>query len=184
MNEVKEEWRLIPGYGNLYYISNYGRVYRCKTAKKQSRIVKATKPRKGAPFITLAWDGRKANTSIPKLLDLTFGLEGDGPYYEFKDGNRDNLFIENIRRTRMRQSYNRGNCLKDALKNGGYSCTHTLNGKDYFYIVKGKSELKNKGINSRLVDICFDDRYQGRAISNKTNKGIETLVVYRPEVSK
>lgn len=179
MNEVKEEWRLIPGYGNLYYISNYGRVYRCKTARKRGGMVKIRKPKNGAPYVALAWYGKNTNVSVPKLLDLVFGLEGDGFYYEFKDGNRDNLFIKNICRTCMRQSYNRVACQKDALKSRGYSCMYTLNGKDYFHVIKDKSELKRKGINSRLVDICFDDQYQGRAISDKTSKGIETLVVCR-----
>lgn len=174
MDEVKEEWRPIPGYGDMVYISNYGRVLKHGENGRQDKILCQRKGR--IPSVNIRYKGCVRSASIPLLLDLTFGIEGKGLYYGFKDGNNQNLYVGNVYRTPIKPKSSKPKLKKEG---GNYNCIYTLNDTDTYYVVRNREELKIKGINQRLVDICFSEKYMGRAISDKTSNGVETLVVCR-----
>lgn len=109
---MKEEiWEDIPGFDGNYQVSTLGRVRsvdrevdvmsitRCGwyTKKCKGRILKIEKGDNGFNYVRLYLDGIKVKRQIQRLVAVTF-LENpnDYDYVGFKDGNKDNMALENL----------------------------------------------------------------------------------------
>ena len=70
ISDMKEIWRDIEGYYNLYKISNLGRVKSFWYSKE--RLLKARKHTNGYLRVALCKDGKKKFYSVHRLVALAF----------------------------------------------------------------------------------------------------------------
>lgn len=109
---MKEEiWKDIPGFDGIYQASTLGRVRSvdrkvtinspnrggCFTRSRKGKILEIAKEGNGFNYVYLYEDGVKVKRQIQRLVAITF-LENpnDCDYVGFKDGNRDNVTLENL----------------------------------------------------------------------------------------
>lgn len=111
---MKEIWKPIPGYKNLYEASNMGRVRRaCKTLQKQKYSIVAQRLHNGYPICWLGKNKTRIRYKIHRLVLLAFvcpcpaGMEGS----HLNDTKTDNRLVNLAWMTH-------GENLKLAFKNG------------------------------------------------------------------
>lgn len=178
MESVKEVWKKIPGYGDVFYISDKGRVYRHGDKLKDMLL----KPYLDRTIATIVLRTRKFKrvVSVPKLLDMAFGLEGEGKYYGYHDGNCANLSLKNVYRTNKIQR-NKAYLEETAFDDGSYNCVVTANGVDEYYQAKNEDELveivSESGIDELAVRHSFNN--QGKAIVYRSRNQMYTVLVCR-----
>ena len=107
---VKEEWKDIPNFEGEYQASTHGRIrsldtmkYYLKNGKEEKqfhrgKILKPYPQAGGYMTVTLYKDGLEEFWFVHRLLAITF-LENPKKWksVSFKDGNKNNVTIENIR---------------------------------------------------------------------------------------
>lgn len=93
-----EEFRDIPGYEGLYKIGSKGTVVSYAGKKPIIRKHNVDKQRKNQRTILLSNDTKVKRFSVAKLMAQVFELPNPHGYHYvgFKDGNKDNLDIENL----------------------------------------------------------------------------------------
>ncbi len=80
---MDETWRDIPGYENLYQVSDQGRIkgvsVRCNNKYKPGRILKSANDGRGYIHIVLCRDGKKFDWHVHRLVLIAFrGSPPDG----------------------------------------------------------------------------------------------------------
>lgn len=110
MND-NEIWKDIDGYDGAYQISNYGKV---KSVERKvynpavlgdndyrtvPELIRKHNIMKGYHCITLLKDGTKKSCRVAKLVMQAFGTPqpSDKHQISYIDGNKDNLFIDNLK---------------------------------------------------------------------------------------
>lgn len=176
MESVKEVWKKIPGYGGVFYISDKGRVYR-HGDKKKDRMLRVY-DNQGLMLVRLSYAARAVTRTIPRLLDETFGLDGEGPFFKYKDGDYTNVSLENVSRVRSNWRAGRKQVNRiDAKKN--YNCVLTIDDIDIYYSVDNEYELdqrtSNLGIDWRAIKHSF--AHPGKANVYRIDNQMYTLLV-------
>lgn len=178
MENAKEIWKKIPGYGGVFYISDKGRVYRHGDKMKDTML----KPYLDRTIATIVLRTRKFKrvVSIPKLLDMAFGLEGEGKYYGYHDNNCANVSLANVYRTDKMQK-NKAYLEETSFDDGSYNCVVTADGVDEYYQAKNEDELveivSEAGIDKLAVRHSFNN--QGKAIVYRDGSQMYTVLVCR-----
>lgn len=176
MGNAKEVWKKIPGYGGVFYISDKGRVYR-HGDKKKDRIVKAGFNH-GLMRVKLSYASRTVDRTIPRLLDETFGLDGEGKFFEYKDGDPTNVSLENVSRVRSNWKAGRKPA-KGTNAEKSYNCVLTIDDVDIYYSVDNEYELdqrtSNLGIDWRAIKHSF--AHPGKANVYRIDNQMYTLLV-------
>lgn len=102
---MKEVWKDIKGYENLYQVSNYGNVksldryIKNKNGKMQFYNEKILRPNdsKGYLKVTLSKNNRQRTFRIHVLVAKTFISNPENkPEVNHKDGNKHNNHIDNL----------------------------------------------------------------------------------------
>lgn len=108
---TKEIWKDIPGFDGVYQVSTLGRV---RSVDRKVDVITPTRNRghirnskgvilgiekstNGFNYVRLYKEGVKVRLQLHRLIAYTF-LENpnDCKYVRFKDGNRDNMGIDNL----------------------------------------------------------------------------------------
>ena len=93
MNTMNEEWKPIPGYEDLYQVSNTGKVKRLPKGK----LLKPWKDKGGYPSVKLCKGGKRKFRYVHRLvLEAFVGECPDGMECLHADGNPANNKIENL----------------------------------------------------------------------------------------
>lgn len=112
---VNEEWRDIPGYENLYMISNYGKVWSCRSKK----LLKA-KCNKGYLRIGLHKDGKQKDYFVHRLVAIVFiPNEEAKPEVNHIDEDKKNNCTTNLEWVSAKENTNHGtrnNRISDYVK--------------------------------------------------------------------
>lgn len=89
----KELWKPVPGYENLYIVSNRGRVY----GLKNRRLLKAAVMNKGYMLVTL-WKNNEQNSTLVHRIVAQVFLPNPGnlPQVNHKDTNKMNNYVSNL----------------------------------------------------------------------------------------
>lgn len=178
MESVKEVWKKIPGYGGVFYISDKGRVYR-HGDKLKDMLLKPYLDRTIATIVLRTAKSKRV-VSIPKLLDMAFGLEGEGKYYGYHDGNCANLSLTNVYRTN-KPLKTKALLEETSFDDGSYNCVVTADGVDKYYQARNEDELieivSNSGVNELAVRHSFNN--QGKAIVYQSGNQMYTVLVCR-----
>ena len=112
---MKEEWRDIKGYENLYQISNYGRVKSFYNNKEQ--VLKNWINPNGYLLVTLCKNKKKKKISIHRLVAETFLDNPCGyPQINHKDEDKTNNYIENLEWCDAKYNNNYGTKIERQLK--------------------------------------------------------------------
>lgn len=176
MENAKEIWKKIPGYGGVFYISDKGRVYR-HGDKKKDRMVKAYFGQ-GLMRVKLSYASRIVDRTIPRLLDETFGLDGEGTFFEYKDGDPTNVSLENVSRVRCNWKPDRKQAERTNVEKS-YNCVLTIGDVDTYYNVENEYELEQRtsdlGIDWRAIKYSFEN--PGKANIYWLNNKTYTLLV-------
>lgn len=90
---LKELWRNIDGYKELYQVSNLGNVRSFKY--NTSRILKERINRRGYCYINLCQNGKYKSCSIHRLVAIAFLGKSDLTV-NHKDGDKENNLLENL----------------------------------------------------------------------------------------
>ncbi len=90
MNEI---WKPIPGYKDIYEVSNLGRIK--SYARRYCRILRASLNTKGYPQVCLWRDGGKSIFRVHRLVLLTF-LGENNLECNHKDGIKTNNRLDNL----------------------------------------------------------------------------------------
>lgn len=86
-----EEFRDIPGYEGLYEVSNLGRV------RRNGKILKPSKNKKGYLQVSLCKNGTKKNARIHRLVAQSFISNPQNlPQINHKDEDKTNNAVENL----------------------------------------------------------------------------------------
>lgn len=86
-----EEFRDIPGYEGLYEVSNLGRV------RRNGKILKPSKNKKGYFQVSLCKNGTKKNARIHRLVAQSFISNPQNlPQINHKDEDKTNNAVENL----------------------------------------------------------------------------------------
>jgi hypothetical protein len=94
--EGKENWRDIPGYEELYQVSDRGRARRLGRYGMVYNYLKAT-TRSGYQHVALRANGKAKIWSLHRLVMLAFvGVCPEGMEVNHKDGNRANNYLGNL----------------------------------------------------------------------------------------
>lgn len=103
---IKEIWRPIKGYENLYEISNHGRIKGVDRYVKgrygnlrfqKGHIRKATYNNRGYQAIPLCKDGKYKTFLVHRLVAETFIPNPDNlPEVNHKDENKENNYVDNL----------------------------------------------------------------------------------------
>ena len=93
--EIKEIWKDIQGYENLYQISNLGNVKSLKYGKE--RVLKQGIQKNGYYFVILCKDGKPKTYKIHRLVAQTFlDNPNNYPCVNHKDENKTNNCASNL----------------------------------------------------------------------------------------
>ena len=114
----KEVWKDIPDFGGVYQVSTLGRVRTVDrkvtvinptqggeyTRSRKGEILKIVKSDNGFNYVSLYKEGVKFKRQIQRLVAIAF-LENpdDCDYVGFKDGNKDNMVLENLEWTNKKR---------------------------------------------------------------------------------
>ena len=91
-----EEWKYIAGYGNLYQVSNLGRVRSFQPRWKKPRMIKPSIDNGGYQILTLVGvDGTHHTKTVHRLVAGEF-LEIPPLDVNHKDGNKRNNRLSNL----------------------------------------------------------------------------------------
>ena len=102
---MKEIWRDIKGYENLYQISNLGRIKtkqkkvnnRFKDIIREEKIIKLSLNRNGYYIVHLWKDGKSINKTVHRLVANAFiPNENKLPLINHKDENKKNNCVDNL----------------------------------------------------------------------------------------
>lgn len=86
-----EEFRDIPGYEGMYEVSNLGRV------RRDGKILKPSKNKKGYLQVSLCKNGTKKNARIHRLVAQSFISNPQNlPQINHKDEDKTNNAVENL----------------------------------------------------------------------------------------
>lgn len=93
-----EIWKLIPGFGGRYYVSNQGRVFSNGINGGRPGIMKPANNGKGYLMVILCWGGVKEARSVHRLVAEAFvpGKTEERCCVNHKDGNGINDVAENL----------------------------------------------------------------------------------------
>ena len=112
-------WRPIPGYRDMYEISNFGEIRSWWQMGGKRRHTKADKPHICRPYFRIRqgkkndlqiilWDGEKKHGPIPVkniMRDVWMQGEIPGKYVAFKDGDPKNCALNNLRYADLSEQY-------------------------------------------------------------------------------
>lgn len=88
-----ELWKPIPGFENLYIISNRGRVY----GIKKRRLLKAAVMNKGYMLVTLWKDNEQTSMLVHRIVAQVFlPNPANLPQVNHKDTNKMNNYVSNL----------------------------------------------------------------------------------------
>ena len=166
---MKEIWKNIKGYEDLYQVSNLGRIKSTKT----KTIRKATKNKNGYLYVDLWGKGKRVKKTIHRLVAETF-LDNKNNFTDInhKDGNKLNNKLSNLeyctRSYNLKEAYRLKlrKKVKPMLNKKDYLCPtskkinqYDLNGnfiKEWGSTMQIERELKIK--HSHISDCCLKNR--------------------------
>ena len=162
----QEIFQDIPGYENIYQVSNKGRVKSFKG--KKERILRAGVFSNGYLGVVLAKENRAISFTVHKLMAITFlnhTQNGNNIVVDHIDNNKLNNNLENLQLIS-----NRLNCSKDKKGTSKYTGVswNTSVGKWYAHIV----------LNSKRIHLgIYDDELEAsiaynNALNDFNNKNI------------
>jgi hypothetical protein len=98
MSEQNEVWKAIPGYEELYEVSNQGRVRssRTKTNTFKGKVLKQKTVRRGYKQVCLVKDGKKKFVPVHRLVLYAFVGPVPGLECNHKNGNPSDNNLENL----------------------------------------------------------------------------------------
>lgn len=123
---MQEEWRDIPGFEGHYKVSNMGNVLSVERTciarherRVRQRLLKKSKVLRGGKLQGLRVklslpDGKHLHASIARLMLVAFVGDESDKVAHYKDGNPENLTIENLEWSTFRE-------IAIAAPNGGYA---------------------------------------------------------------
>lgn len=94
---MKEEWKWVKGYENLYAISNYGNVVSLYGNRRYRKL--SIKNKNGWYLSFKATDEQKSRKTLRIHIEVVRAFIGDIPkgyHVHHKDGNKQNNYIENL----------------------------------------------------------------------------------------
>ena len=150
---MKEQWKPIEGYEELYEVSNHGRVkskdrtVACGTGIKQAkgRIIKPQDNTKGYKYVVLHKNGKRENAYIHRLVALHFIPREEGKdTINHLDHKRDNNNVKNLEWTTQKENVR----WSAELMKKPRPCFRTNTGE--FYISKA---TKRKGFRVRVAGV-------------------------------
>lgn len=107
MEEIKEEWRDIEGYENLYQVSNLGRVKSLKFGKE--KILKLKKTWDGYCIVGLCQQNKRKDYLVHRLVAQTFIDNPQNlPQVNHRDENPLNNDVQNLEWCTPKQNINYG----------------------------------------------------------------------------
>lgn len=90
---LREIWRDVKGYGGLYQVSIFGKVY----SKKANKIIQPYRNNKGYLKIDLYKDGKCEKFFVHRLVAETYIPNPNGyPQVNHKDENKENNRVSNL----------------------------------------------------------------------------------------
>lgn len=94
----KPIWKNVPGYENLYQVSNLGQVRSLNYRRTgETKILKPEKDTKGYLRVTLCKNGKRKNCQVHRLVALSFIQNDENlPCVNHKDENPSNNHVENL----------------------------------------------------------------------------------------
>ena len=112
-----EEWRQIPGYGDRYLVSNYGRIksigIKNRFICKSDRILRGSYNKLRYKRVVLAYGGKKHTTVVHRLVAMAFLPNPQNlPCINHKDENPSNNHVDNLEWCTHKYNINYGNCRK------------------------------------------------------------------------
>lgn len=94
MNDNNERWADLIGYEGKYIISSEGKIRNVKTQKNLKIHTTIGKYK----TCIISKEGKSETRSVAKLMLLSFGIDNPNDYkrFRFKDGNPENLTLNNL----------------------------------------------------------------------------------------
>lgn len=176
-----EEWRVIPNYNGVYYVSNFGRVksidHYCKnrigSGKQTGRILKQHKCYKGYLRVSLSKNKIKKNYSVHRLVAKSFCENPKNkPQVNHIDGIKDNNISGNLEW--VTNSENQIHAIKNNLIKhniGAESHNSKLSKSDVIEILNLRKKNKTLKYIGNIYDISSTSVCN--IINNKTYKNIK-----------
>lgn len=149
---MKEEWKNIIGFENLYQISSLGRVKSLgngKTWKKKEKIIKQVINKDNYCYIMLYKEGKRKNYKVHRLVAQAFLPNPQNlPQVNHKDENPSNNCVDNLEWCTAKYNCNYGNHKENLSK----SIKGKNKGKQTWWIGrKHKPETIEKFRNRKLT---------------------------------
>ena len=136
-----EEFRDIPGYEGMYEVSNLGRV------RRDGRILKPSKNKKGYLLVSLFKNGTKKNARIHRLVAQSFIPNPQNlPQINHKDEDKTNNAVENLEwcDSKYNNNYSLSKPVLQYSKEGNFI-------KEWPSMMKVEREL---GIHNSSISMC------------------------------
>lgn len=168
---IKEEWRPIPGYFELYDASNFGRIRSLKFVKV--KILKPGKTKDGYLYVCLWKDGKQKWFFVHRLVWEAFN--GEIPEgYEVNHINeiKTDCSVWNINLMSPKENQNYGICIRKRSK---VVLQLTYPGLEFMCEWPSASEAGRNGFNKgRVSDCCIGKRKSHRGVTfrYKTSNGV------------
>src|SRR5690349_10770023 len=157
-----EIWKTISGYGQLYKISNFGRVKSLSKSNEEA-ILKAGKT-KGYYHIVLKYNDNRKNYRIHRLVAEYFIPNTENkPFVNHKDGDKSNNHWTNLEWCTAKEN------TRHAIKMGLMDCNF------------GENSLFSKLTNKEAIDI-FNSTLNNRELAKKYNitpEGVSLIKIGR-----
>lgn len=172
---MTEEWKNIPGYEDLYMVSNTGKVWSLISFK----ILKPNFYTSGYLFVNLYKSKKAKPISIHRIVAsafLGYNLNGNSRKYvvDHIDNNKTNNLLSNLQILT-----NRTNSIKDKHPKSGYSCIYENCGKWLIRMrVRGRKVCLGTTKDIRTALRIRDDFMKDIEPSKLTTEEIKEKIAY------
>ncbi|WP_165798995.1 NUMOD4 domain-containing protein [Sphingobacterium corticibacter] len=107
---MKEVWKDIPNYEGLYRISSKGQILRIRRGKVKRPTITTSANGYTSQVVSLSANGVQSRHHVHILVYATFRGKPNG-MIDFKDGDKQNLSVDNLDEVRATNRFIKAHCI-------------------------------------------------------------------------